>query len=184
MKHWLHWTYYVSSNNSVGTYIVYLCWNLIIMICHFFNFNICGLDCNIANFCLTSHEEYYCCFHDVHKFTNNILGRVNANALWSKTWYISILQQTTTMSCCKWIEFSWKSPDVERWFTTLPEKEFCIWFISGHFCRRCSTQQQRTRPYVLFTRAIKRFALFDLLKSLYSDTNILSKYIPSLQKKL
>ena len=27
-------------------------------------------------------------------------------------------------------------------------------------------------------------ALFDLLKSLYSDTNILSKYIPSLQKKL
>jgi hypothetical protein len=31
---------------------------------------------------------------------------------------------------------------------------------------------------------LKRFALFDLLKSLYSDTNILSKYIPSLQKKL
>ena len=30
-------------------------------------------------------------------------------------------------------------------------------------------------------RAIKRFALFDLLKSLYSDTKILSKYIPSLQ---
>jgi hypothetical protein len=26
----------------------------------------------------------------------------------------------------------------------------------------------------------KRFALFDLLKSLYSDTKILSKYIPSL----
>jgi hypothetical protein len=35
-----------------------------------------------------------------------------------------------------------------------------------------------------WTRAIKRFALFDLLKSLYSDTNILSKYIPSLQEKL
>ena len=35
-----------------------------------------------------------------------------------------------------------------------------------------------------WTRAIKRFALFDLLKSLYSDTKILSKYIPSLQKKL
>jgi hypothetical protein len=31
------------------------------------------------------------------------------------------------------------------------------------------------------TRAIKRFALFDLLKSLYSDTKILSKYILSLQ---
>jgi ABC-type proline/glycine betaine transport system permease subunit len=31
-----------------------------------------------------------------------------------------------------------------------------------------------------WTRAMKRFALFDLLKSLYSDTNILSKYIPSL----
>ena len=31
-----------------------------------------------------------------------------------------------------------------------------------------------------WTRAIKRFALFDLLKSLYSDTKILSKYIPSL----
>ena len=30
-----------------------------------------------------------------------------------------------------------------------------------------------------WTRAIKRFALFDLLKSLYSDTKILSKYIPS-----
>ena len=34
------------------------------------------------------------------------------------------------------------------------------------------------------SKTIKRFALFDLLKSLYSDTNILSKYIPSLQKKL
>jgi hypothetical protein len=33
-----------------------------------------------------------------------------------------------------------------------------------------------------WTRAMKRFALFDLLKSLYSDTKILSKYIPSLQK--
>jgi hypothetical protein len=29
-----------------------------------------------------------------------------------------------------------------------------------------------------WTRVIKRFALFDLLKSLYSDTKILSKYIP------
>jgi hypothetical protein len=38
----------------------------------------------------------------------------------------------------------------------------------------------KVSPYV----AIKRFALFDLLKNLYSDTNILSKYIPSLQKKL
>jgi hypothetical protein len=28
------------------------------------------------------------------------------------------------------------------------------------------------------------FHLYMLLKSLYSDTNILSKYIPSLQKKL
>ena len=33
-------------------------------------------------------------------------------------------------------------------------------------------------------RPISKTALFDLLKSLYSDTNILSKYIPSLQKKL
>ena len=32
-----------------------------------------------------------------------------------------------------------------------------------------------------WTRAIKRFALFDLLKSWYFDTKILSKYIPSLQ---
>jgi hypothetical protein len=32
-----------------------------------------------------------------------------------------------------------------------------------------------------WTRAIQRFALFDLLKSLYSDTKILSKYILSLQ---
>ena len=31
-----------------------------------------------------------------------------------------------------------------------------------------------------WTRAIKRFALFDLLKSLYSDTKFLSKYISSL----
>ena len=31
---------------------------------------------------------------------------------------------------------------------------------------------------------MKRFALFDLLNSLYSDTKILSKYIPSLQKRL
>jgi hypothetical protein len=35
-----------------------------------------------------------------------------------------------------------------------------------------------------WTRAIKRFALFDLLKSLYSDTKIFSKYIPFLQKRL
>ena len=35
-----------------------------------------------------------------------------------------------------------------------------------------------------WTRVIKRFALFDLLESLYSDTNIFSKYIPSLQKKI
>jgi hypothetical protein len=35
-----------------------------------------------------------------------------------------------------------------------------------------------------WTRAKKRFALFNLLKSLYSDTKILSKYIPSLQKRL
>jgi hypothetical protein len=35
-----------------------------------------------------------------------------------------------------------------------------------------------------WTMAIKRFALFDLLKSLYSDNKILSKYIPSLQKRL
>ena len=34
-----------------------------------------------------------------------------------------------------------------------------------------------------WTRAIKRFALFDLLNSLYSDTKILSKYIPSLQRR-
>jgi hypothetical protein len=34
---------------------------------------------------------------------------------------------------------------------------------------------------VYWTRAIQRFALFDLLKSLYSDTKILSKYIRSLQ---
>ena len=35
-----------------------------------------------------------------------------------------------------------------------------------------------------WTRAMKRFALFDLLKGLYFDTKILSKYIPSLQKRL
>jgi hypothetical protein len=34
-----------------------------------------------------------------------------------------------------------------------------------------------------WTRAIKRFALLDLLKSLYSDTKILSKYILSLQRQ-
>ena len=33
-------------------------------------------------------------------------------------------------------------------------------------------------------RVIKRFALFGLLKSFYSDTKILSQYIPSLQKRL
>ena len=34
-----------------------------------------------------------------------------------------------------------------------------------------------------WTRASKRFALIDLLKSLYSDTKILSKYILSLQRQ-
>ena len=36
----------------------------------------------------------------------------------------------------------------------------------------------------LLDQGYKRFALFDLLKSLYPDTKILSKYIPSLQKRL
>ena len=40
------------------------------------------------------------------------------------------------------------------------------------------------RNRLLWIRAIQRFALFDLLKSLYSDTKILLKYIPSLQKRL
>jgi hypothetical protein len=35
----------------------------------------------------------------------------------------------------------------------------------------------------LLDQGYKRFALFDLLKSLYSDTKILSKYIPSLQRQ-
>jgi hypothetical protein len=34
-----------------------------------------------------------------------------------------------------------------------------------------------------WTRAIKRFDLFDFLESLYSDTKILLKYIPSLQRR-
>jgi hypothetical protein len=34
-----------------------------------------------------------------------------------------------------------------------------------------------------WSRAIKGFALFDLIKSLYSDTKILSKYILSLQRQ-
>jgi hypothetical protein len=34
-----------------------------------------------------------------------------------------------------------------------------------------------------WTRSIKRFALFDLLKSLYSDTKFLSKNILSLQRR-
>ena len=35
-----------------------------------------------------------------------------------------------------------------------------------------------------WTRAIKRFALFDVLKSLYSDAKILSKYIPSAETNI
>ena len=42
-----------------------------------------------------------------------------------------------------------------------------------------SSEKQATGPGLK-----KRFALFDLLKSLYSDTKILSKYISSLQKRL
>ena len=38
----------------------------------------------------------------------------------------------------------------------------------------------RNRP---LDQGYKRFALFDLLKSLYSDTKILSRYIPSLQRR-
>ena len=44
--------------------------------------------------------------------------------------------------------------------------------------------EQQIRQLKNLIRAIKRFALFDLLKSLYSETKILSKYIPSLQKRL
>ena len=36
----------------------------------------------------------------------------------------------------------------------------------------------------LLDQGYRTFALFDLLKSLYSNTKILSKYIPSLQKRL
>jgi hypothetical protein len=35
---------------------------------------------------------------------------------------------------------------------------------------------------LLLDQGYTKFALFDLLKSLYSDTKILSKYIPSLQR--
>jgi hypothetical protein len=68
------------------------------------------------------------------------------------------------------------------------------WYIAAHvwkiydfkievipFIIHFSTELTETDYW---TRAIKRFALFDLLKSLYSDTKILSKYIPSLQKRL
>ena len=35
----------------------------------------------------------------------------------------------------------------------------------------------------LLDQGYKKIALFDLLKSLYSNTKILSKYIPSLQRR-
>jgi hypothetical protein len=54
----------------------------------------------------------------------------------------------------------------------------CYWPLHSQSIARCKHHKQAT------TRAIQRFALFDLLKSLYSDTKILSQYIPFLQKRL
>jgi hypothetical protein len=53
-------------------------------------------------------------------------------------------------------------------------------------CAFYGLRQWRATPCTLHYHicALKRFALFDLLKSLYSDTKILSKYIPSLQKRI
>ena len=49
----------------------------------------------------------------------------------------------------------------------------------GHVCYELSRKEQSLEdlPYMLPTK-------FQFLKSLYSDTKILSKYIPSLQKKI
>jgi hypothetical protein len=41
----------------------------------------------------------------------------------------------------------------------------------------------KKKKHLRVKQYLKRFALFDLLKSLYSDTKILSKYIPSLQRR-
>jgi hypothetical protein len=58
------------------------------------------------------------------------------------------------------------------------------WYIAAHVWKIYDFKIEVVLFIINFrtgywTRAIKRFALFDLLKSLYSDTKILSKYILS-----
>jgi hypothetical protein len=58
------------------------------------------------------------------------------------------------------------------------------WWVESNFKAPNLPLSLRFKGSGYWTRAITRCALFDLLKSLYSDTKILSKYIPSLQKRL
>jgi hypothetical protein len=86
-------------------------------------------------------------------------------------------------------DFNFKIINVPNMCSNIPAF-FCIWCLHRNwFAMQGPVAIILISWNVIFiwetgywTRAIKRFALFDLLKSLYSDTNILSKYIPSLQK--
>jgi hypothetical protein len=91
-------------------------------------------------------------------------------------------------------DFNFKIIDFPNMYSNIPASPAYGVYISQliRYARASSNYSDFLKPWnVIFiwetgywTRAITRLALFDLLKSLYSDTKILSKYIPSLQKRL
>ena len=94
-------------------------------------------------------------------------------------WFTRKVQWPT--SCSTKLQYS------HRGYITKYELNFFKWNCSTHsYFQKCMVVRYFSKNVMTFyviKRAMKRFALFDLLKSLYSDTKILSKYIPSLQKR-
>ena len=94
--------------------------------------------------------------------------------------------QLSTQIYDKRDDFNFKIINFQNMCSNIPASPAYGVYISQliRYARASSNYSDFLKRHLHLTRAIKTFALFDLLKSLYSDTKILSKYIPSLQKKL
>ena len=107
---------------------------------------------------------------------------------------LEVKETTDTASSASFLDLYLEFDDSGQLSTKIYDKRDDFNFKIINFPNMCSNIpaspaygvyiSQLIRYAGYWTRAIKRFALFDLLKSLYSNTKILSKYIPSLQKKL
>ena len=95
---------------------------------------------------------------------------------------LEVKETTDTASSASFLDLCLEFDDSDQPSTKIYDKRDDFNFKIINFPNMCSNIPASLPGY--WTRAMKRFALFDLLKSLFSDTKILSKYIPSLQKRL